>query len=551
MGIRALLGHATPYRGALALLAALTIASSLILLIIPWLAGQVLGSIVAGAAAQGSVIGLLAGALLATALISFATANQTAATAARVLADLRQRVYAHIQSLPIGFHDSRGKGDTLALMTYEIVRLSDFLTGTLVTIPAKLLTTLGAVVLMFRIDPRLALIVPVLVPAFYLILKIVGWRLRGLAIALQQREAEVVVAAEEMLEMLPATKAFTREATEAERYRQVVEEASRLRRRQGQIIAVIEPLIALLAALAAMLVLLVAGDSVGAGRLSPPQLFSFIFYAALLTRPVGGLAHVYGEIQSARGTLARLESVFAESTEAIIPSAERHARALGAIRFDAVHFAYPGREQVLKGLTLDIAPGETVALVGPNGVGKTALINLLMRYYAPQRGTILLDGQNIADLPIADVRRQVGLVPQSPLLFSGTIRDNIAFGAKAATDEQVEAAARLAQASDFIALLPDRIETLIGDRGVRLSGGQKQRIALARALIKDPPILVFDEATSMFDDEGETAFIAACVEALRGRTVILVTHRPATLELADRIVTLEAGTVRESHPCPC
>ncbi|MEO7865272.1 MAG: ABC transporter ATP-binding protein [Sphingomicrobium sp.] len=542
--VRALLSHALPYRGALALLAILTIASSMVVLAIPWLAGQMLGSIVTGTQAQGTLITLLVGALVAAALISFATASQTAATMAQVLADLRQRVYAHVQNLPIGFHDHRGKGDTLALMTFEIAGLSDFLTGTLVTIPAKLLTTFGAVVLMFRIDPKLALIVPLLVPAFYLILKIVGWRLRGLAIALQLREAGVVVAAEEMLEMLPATKAFTREAAEAERYRGEVVEASRLRRRQGQIIAVIEPLIGLMAALAAIVVLLLAGSSVGAGHLSPPQLFSFIFYATLLTRPVGGLAHVYGEIQTARGTLGRLQSVFAEPTEAVSQSDSRSTRAIGAIRFDAVHFAYPERDQVLKGLTLDIAAGETVALVGPNGVGKTALINLLMRFYTPQSGTILLDGRDIADMPIADVRRQIGLVPQAPLLFNATIRDNIAFGAEAATDRQVNAAARLAQASGFIATLPEGMETVIGDRGVRLSGGQKQRIALARALLKDPPILVFDEATSMFDDEGEHAFIEACGEALGGRTVILVTHRPATLALADRIVTLEDGAVR-------
>jgi ABC-type multidrug transport system fused ATPase/permease subunit len=400
---------------------------------------------------------------------------------------------------------------------------------------------------MFRMDWHLALIVPVLIPAFYLILKIVGRRLRGLAISLQQAEAKVVANAEQMLEMLPAIKAFNRERAESSRYRAALSWASQLAIRQGRIYAALQPLVGLVAALAAVLILLLAGHSVRNGQMNAAELFSFIFYAALLTRPIGSLADVYGRVQSARGTLKRLQSVFDEFIESAALQAQPGRRAQGAIQFSDVQFAYPGRKRTLKDLNLEIAPGEIVALVGPNGAGKTAIINLLMRYYEPQGGTIIVDGCDIRDYPLPDLRQQIGLVPQFPLLFNGTIRQNIAFGAEHPSESMIEDAARLAQAYEFICSLPEGFETLIGDRGVRLSGGQRQRIALARALIKNPPILIFDEATSMFDDEGEAAFITACSEALANRTVILVAHRPATLGLAHRIFRVEEGSVHESR----
>jgi ABC-type multidrug transport system fused ATPase/permease subunit len=218
----------------------------------------------------------------------------------------------------------------------------------------------------------------------------------------------------------------------------------------------------------------------------------------------------------------------------------------GEIEFDGVDFAYPGRKATLIRVNLHIRAGETIALVGPNGAGKTALINLLLRFYEPRSGRISVDGFDVRSMENATLRRQIGIVPQMAMLFNGTIRDNIAFGALDPSEDQVDEAVRLAQASDFIAALPEGMDTVIGDRGARLSGGQRQRIALARALIKDPPILILDEATSMFDDEGEDRFIAACADSFKDRTVILIAHRPATLALADRVILVEQGSVREA-----
>ena len=504
-----------------------------------------IGGIVSQAASIGELAALLLFALVAFALINFAISIASATTAARLLADLRVRIYEHLQRLPLGFHENQRQGDTLALATYEVARLSEFLTGTLTAIPSRLLTVAGAVILMFQIDSRLALLVPLLIPGFYLILKLVGRRLRGLAVSLQQAEADLVALVDENLEMLPAIKSFVREDAEAARHQRKVDLAMSLRLQESRIYAALEPLIGLVAAAAAVLMLIAAGRSVQSGSMTTAELFSFMFYAALLTRPVGALAQIYGQVQTARGTLARLQSVFQLDSEPGYSARGSLAGAKGIIAFIGVRFAYPGRDITLNDVTFTIQAGETVALTGSNGEGKSTLVNLLLGFHRPDHGVIKVDGDDVSTIDIRALRKQIGLVPQRALLFNGTIRANIAFGLEDATDEQVKSAARLSQAYQFIKGLPQGFRTEIGDHGVRLSGGQRQRVALARALIKDPPILILDEATSMYDLEGERGFIHSCASALRGRTVILITHRQASLALADRILEVRNGAVEE------
>ncbi|GAA4716701.1 ABC transporter ATP-binding protein [Sphingomonas lutea] len=531
----------------LLLLVILTTASSVVLLVVPWMAGHLLGTMVTGqeGALKGAV-GVLAACLVAIAMLSFLTADRMVRMSAALLAELRERIFDHVQRLPMAFHDSRGKGDMLAVMTIEIAKLSEFVAVTLVAVPARLLTAIGAMIVMFTIDARLALLIPTIVPLFYLATKIVGRRLQGLAVQIQQADARAIALSDEALQIVPATKAFGQEAAQYDRYRQTVRKLEGLMVRQGRIYAALDPLISLIAAFAALAVLWFAGHDVSDGRMTASELFSFMFYAALLTRPVGSLAHLYGQIQTARGALARLSAVLAEPTEDVgAAQASRRPRAHGAIEFRNVHFAYAGRDPVLTGVDLRVGAAERIAILGANGAGKTAMINLLMRYYDPQVGAIFVDGEDSRTMGLSALRDRIGLVPQSALLFNATIRENIAFGAVGASQQMIDDAARLAQALDFVASLPYGMDTVIGDCGLRLSGGQRQRIALARALIKDPAIIIFDEATSMFDDEGEEAFIDACNDALHGRTVILVTHRPATLALANRIVTLEDGRIRE------
>lgn len=546
MDLRDLIALARPYRGQLALLAALSILGAVVMLAIPALGASLLGGMFgASSPATGPVLALLVAAVVLTAIVNALNALWSGRVSARILADQRTRIYRHVQSLPVGWHENHRQGDTLALMTWEVASLANFLTSTLASIPARLVTAAGAVAVMFAIDPLLASLVPVAVPLFYLALKVIGRRLRGLALRIRAAEAEVLAVAEENLEMLPAIKSFAREERESARYGEAVARSMDLALRENRIKAMLGPTIELIAAIAAIVLLMVAGRSMAGGAMSPTELFGFLFYAALLTRPVSALSNIYGEVQTARGTLARLNEVMNQAPEAGYAEAGAMVRASGAISLRGVTFAYPGRDVVLDGVDLDIPAGQIVALVGENGAGKTTLVNLLLRFHDPSAGEVRLDGRDIRGIQLQDLRRQFGLVPQRPLLFNGTIRANILFGREGANDADIEKAAALAQAHGFITGLPLGYHTEIGDHGVRLSGGQRQRIALARALLADPPVLVFDEATSMFDLDGESAFIASCEQALKGRTVILITHRPASLALAERLIRIEHGKVSE------
>jgi len=542
VNIRFLTDRARPFFGELAVISGMAVLSACASLAIPWLAGQFLGKVI-GAGTDGGAnidlgltVALLVSALVGLTAVNIAVAVLSRAASGRILAGLQRETYARIQLMPLSFHDRSKSGDLLALMTYEVGNLSSFLTATLANVPAMLMTAGGAVILLFLLDPVIALVVPVLVPLFTIIMKLIGRRVRMLARKVRKAQAELVWTAESDLAMLPAIKAFAAEDFHSDQYDAAVERARALDLRQARILAFISPMVALVAALAAIAVLLLAGAQVAGGGRTPGDLFAFLLYAALLTRPVAALADTYGSFQVAKGTLARLEAVFAKTIEPGYDQTGTIDRARGAIVFEQVSFGYPGRGGVLDCIDLAIAPGEIVALTGDNGAGKSTMIRLLLRFYNPDSGRITLDGTDIASLQVQALRRQFGYVPQRPLLFNGTIAENIAFGMADPEPAAIERAARLAQAWDFIGKLPRGLETEIGDNGIRLSGGQQQRLALARALYRDPPIYIFDEATSMYDLEGEAAFIEACIETLKGRTVIIITHRPASLALADRII---------------
>ncbi len=538
------------FRWQLGLISALTVLSSAATLVVPWLAAQILGGVVAPDAAGSTQIdfsqtlALLVAALIALTALNILAAILSERASTTILTELRKRIYNHVQMMQLGFHDAARRGDVLALTSYEVGNLSDFLANTIANAPAMILTALGATIVLFWIDPVMAVIVPLIIPVFLIMMKLAGRRLRTVSADVRAAEVELIAIAERDLEMLPAIKAYATEAHHRAEFAEAAENSRRLAVRQAQLNAAIGPVIALLAALAAIAVIIVGSEQLSQGDNSPSELFAFLLYAALLTRPAGALANMYGAYQMARGTLGRLEDVLALEPEPGHSSGIRLERARGAIGFEQVQFGYPARPPVFTDLNLQIAPGEIIALTGDNGVGKSTLVRLLLRFYRPSAGTVTLDGTDIGDFQVQDLRRQFGYVPQRALLFNGTIADNIAFGQPSADrDRAVKDAARLAQADSFIAALPDGFETEIGDHGVRLSGGQRQRIALARALFRDPPIYILDEATSMYDLESEAAFVESCVDSLKGRTVIIITHRPASLALADRVLKLSANGV--------
>ena len=550
--LRALLGLAAPHRAALALSALLMLCESAAALLVPWAGGllaegMLRASNAAGAApAQlgvGTVLWAMLGLFAAQALLKFGNTYVLGGAADRIVSDLKVRLYDHLQALPLDYYHERRLGDTLALLTNDVYVLSGYIGGTALALVPLLFTAAGAVVLMFRIRPGLALLAVILIPVFYLLAKLFGRRMRPLAAEVQREYATAIAIAQENLGMLPAIKTFTREQQESTRFREQIDRIFRLNAKQRRIYAALEPLAQMIAAAGVVLLLALASVDLSAGTLAPAQLVSFLLYAALLTRPIAGLADVYGQTQMARGAFARLREAMEEPPEPPAHEGVTLQQLRGEIEFRAVSFGYRGRTLALEKIDLHIAAGETVAIVGPNGAGKSTLGHLLMRLHEPGAGQILLDGIDTASVSLASLRQQIGVVPQHVLLFNATVRDNIAYGRAEPDQAAIEAAALAARAHEFIVNLPQGYDTLIGDRGVKLSGGQQQRLALARALLKDPPILILDEATAMFDPQAEAEFLRACHEAFKRRTVLLITHRPASLAAADRIVHMEQGRV--------
>ena len=524
----------------------LLLAQSAALVSMPWVASRFSADVLHARPVVGNLLALF-GFVVVQALLAWWAGVKMQDTAMRMIADGCTRLFDHLQSLPLDWHQDRRRGDVLALLTEDVERLGWFASATLSSLLPLLLTCIGALAMMLWIEPVIGLGVALLVPAAYLALKLVGRRLRPLGRAVADGYARRTALAEHTLSMLPVVKAFTGEPGESGRFRAHARDLRDLQVREARMQLLVGPLVRIAAAAIVLAMLWLGSREVLAGTLQASELIALLLYGLLLTQPVSELAGVYGQVQSAKGAAGRLQQAFAQAPE---PDDGRRelAHLRGELRFDAVSFAYPGREPILRGLELHVAAGETVAITGANGAGKSTLAHLLLRFADPQSGRVLIDGIDLREFALPNLRAHIGLVAQNVLLFNATIAENIAYARPDATLADIERAARAARAHGFVQALPRGYDTVVGDEGARLSGGQKQRIALARALLKNPSILILDEATAMFDPDGEGEFIAHCRDLLATRTVLLITHRPASLALADRVLVLRDGRLVDAVP---
>lgn len=465
----------------------------------------------------------------------------------RVVADLRSAVYARVIRMDPTFFEVTRTGEVLSRLTTDTTLVQSLVGSSLSMSLRSIVSLLGSLVLLVITSPSLTLVFLVLLPVIIAPMLLMGKRVRTLSRASQDRIADTSALADETLNAMQTVQAFQLEPLRTQHYDEAVQASfgtALLRIRARSLLTALGTTLVFGAVTA---VLWLGARKVLAGSMSFGELSQFLLYSVYMAMAAAMLSEVWGEVQRAAGAMERLMElhqaqpmISAPAQALALPSPGR-----GLIEFDHVTFHYPSRpeQSALKVLNLRIEPGETVALVGPSGAGKSTVMQLLLRFYDPQQGQVRVDGVDITTADPAEVRARMALVPQDTVLFGASARDNIRYGRPAATDAEIEAAAKAAAAHDFIMQLPQGYDTFLGERGTRLSGGQRQRIAIARAILRDPPILLLDEATSALDAESEQLVQAALDRLMQQRTTVVIAHRLATVLKADRILVLEHGQI--------
>lgn len=552
-GIKKLLGifrFVLPYKGwFLVGLIALSL-SSLVLLGFPYLSGKLLDVAQGKSDPYFSTINQIALALIVILLIqgvfSFLRVYTFTYVSEHTLADLRHHIYKKIIWLPLSFFDSRRTGELLSRITSDVATLQDTFTFILAELLRQLLVLLIGIPVIFILYPKLTIFMLLTFPLLVLAALFFGKFIRKLSRKTQDQLANSNVIVEETLQSIAVVKSFTNEMFEVARYKkslgEVVRTALHTSRYRGAFISF--TIIALFGGIVA--VGWYGARLVQTGEADVGELFSFVLYTAFIGGSIAGLGDIYSQLQRSVGASERILEILDQPDEQCIGRSQTKLK--GEIEFHGVSFEYPTRSdvKVIQDINLKVGRGEKAALVGPSGSGKSTLISLLMRFYPVAKGNISVDGQNINHYNLTDYRQNLGIVPQEVILFGGTIRENIAYGKPGATEQEILEAAQQANAWEFIAGFPEQLNTLVGDRGVKLSGGQRQRIAIARAILKDPSILILDEATSSLDAHSEKLVQEALDKLMENRTTIVIAHRLSTIRKVDRIFVIKEGKVAES-----
>lgn len=464
----------------------------------------------------------------------------------KVVIDLRESLFRHFQRLSVSYFDRSRTGKVLSYMTNDVGALQGALAQNVIELSTESLTLIGSLVAMFYLHWQLALLTLITVPLVAQAMKLFGAKLRKASGTMQQRAAEITSVLQEMIVSVRLIRLFVREEYETNRFMRENDNNFTAQMKAAQLSATLSPVIEFLAAIAVTVIIWYGGREVINGNLTSGSLIAFLVYAVNISNPVKRLGNVYGNIQRAVAAAERVFEVLDTLPEIEdAPDAIELPTVKGDVSFDQVSFEYRIGEAALKNLSIEIPAGQILAIVGPSGAGKSTIANLLPRFYDPQAGVICIDGVDIRKVTVRSLREQIAMVPQETILFNASIYENILYGRLEADKASVIEAAKAANAHDFIMQLPDGYETQIGERGSQLSGGQRQRIAIARAILKNPRILILDEATSALDAESERVVQDALDKLMVGRTTFVIAHRLSTIQRADKILVMEKGRLIE------
>jgi ATP-binding cassette subfamily B protein len=546
-----------PYRARFAAALLALFCASLLSLAFPYLAGHIVDAAVSPRA-EGLVADVNGTALLLLGVLALQAGGQFfhslsfATVGQRSLVDLRRETYGRLISLPMNFFAQRRVGELASRLSADLVQIEDTLIGILPQFLRQSTLLVGGVALIASTSLKLTGLMLVSLPLLSAVAVMFGRKTRKLSREAQDRLADTATIVEETLQGIMNVKAFTNERYELGRYEAGLKRFLATTLRSARLRAAFIAFIVFSLFGSVVLVLWAGARLLQTGEITFGELTRFILCNTFVAGAMGQFAELYSQIQKTVGATQRVRELLRETGEtelndAALPGAAP-ARLRGDVVFEDVRFTYPSRPEVevLRGVSLHARPGQKIALVGPSGAGKSTLISLLLRLYEPSQGCLRVDGRSAAEFPLSELRGQMALVPQEVLLFGGSVAENIVYGRPGASRADIEAAARRANAHEFIAKFPEGYDTIVGDRGIRLSGGQRQRVAIARALLRDPAILILDEATSSLDSESERLVQEALETLMQGRTTIIIAHRLATVRHADRILVLADGRVAEA-----
>ena len=491
---------------------------------------------------------MLLGVFVGQLVFNIAQSYALAFVGASIVSDLRRAVYAHLANLSLKFFENRKTGEITSRLTSDVSTVQGVVSSVPAQIVGQSISLIGSIVILLITNVKLSLVMLSIVPLIVVGAIWFGRQIRKIAREFQDKVAEANAHAEEAITGIRVVQSFTAEPLEIKRYSDAIVASLGVAMRRARLNAIFGPTVFFAMFSAIGVVLWFGGRLVMSGEITPGQLTSFLFYTFSIAGSIGAFAGLFSQVQEALGASSRIFELLDEKSDLIEPAKPtKLERVQGRVTLDHVSFNYGdrGEGKVLEDVSLEAQPGEVIALVGPSGAGKSTLVTLIPRFYDVSSGKILVDGVDVRDFGVRDLRSSIGIVPQETQLFSGSIAENIRYGKPGASDSEVQDAARAANAHDFISSFQDGYGTLVGERGVKLSGGQRQRVAIARAILKNPRILILDEATSALDSESESLVQEALERLMQSRTTFVIAHRLSTIRNANRIVVLEHGRVTE------